>query len=278
VPLSALVDGELVCAPLLPPQRWQQVRGRRVILQPCGHGGFARVSPLGTPHFVHERDSDCHARESPEHLHLKAVVARAVAAAGWEPWTEAPGDGFVADVLATRRDQKVAFEVQRSRQVLSKYRQRQQTYARSGVRAVWLVHSVPAGHLDGPDLPLFLVTDWLQDPRCVVVGRPTAVADLVAALLEGRCRWQQSVPVHREGVEWLRIVCPLCGSERRVVVQRWLQGRCRCGVPAVVTDPARPWTEQRCCGYWGPGLGVAVHRASRATSGEAVHGHWCLSA
>jgi hypothetical protein len=236
------------------------------------------VSPLGTRHFVHERDSDCHVRESAEHLHLKAVVARAVAACGWLPGTEVAGQGYVADVMATLQDRKVAFEVQRSRQVLARYRQRQQTYATAGVRAVWLVRSVPAGHVAGPELPLFLVTDWMREPGCVVVGRPIPLADVVIALLAGRCRWAPSVPVHREGVEWLRIVCPVCGSARRVVVQRWLQGRCACGVPAMVADPARPWAEQRCCGYWGPGLGVAVQRASRAASGDVAHGHWCLSA
>ena len=56
MPLSANVDGELLCAPLIPDDRWNALRGQRVVLQPCGHPGFPRVSGLGTRHFVHTRD------------------------------------------------------------------------------------------------------------------------------------------------------------------------------------------------------------------------------
>lgn len=278
MPLSAIVDGDLVCAPLLPDARWQQLRGGRVELQPCGHRGFPRVSPLGTRHFVHERDSDCHHSESPEHLHLKAVVARAVAAAGWQAGTEVPGDGFIADVLACRGGRRVALEVQRSRQVLQQYRARQDTYARAGVRAVWLANSVPSGHLDDPELPLFLVTDWVgEEARCVVAGRTLPVPHLVMALLNGACRWRPEVATAQETIAWVRTVCPVCGARRAVVVDRWVEGRCRCGLPVVVHDPCRRGTQPRCCGYWGAALGVRVGRTARAVRGVVAQGHWCLS-
>lgn len=277
MPLSAIVDGELLCAPLVPDDDWQALRGSPVSLQPCGHRGFPRVSPLGTRHFVHERDSDCHQPESPEHLHLKAVVAAAVAASGWQPGTEVCGPGFVADVLARRDGVEVAVEVQRSRQVLHRYRERQATYARAGIRAVWLVKSIPAGHLAGPDLPLFLVTDWLAAGRCVVMGRDVPVPDLVRALLSGACRWQPTVEARARSTERLRMVCPVCGQSREVAGQRWLEGTCRCGLPVVCPESRGSRPDGRCCGYWGPAVGVAVRRTRSRTGVEMPAGHWCLT-
>ena len=81
--------------PLMDDGAWSRLRGRSILLQPCGHPA-PTVSRLGTRHFVHERDCGSHAPESQEHLHLKAVVARAVAQAGWSAATEVPGEGFIA--------------------------------------------------------------------------------------------------------------------------------------------------------------------------------------
>jgi competence protein CoiA len=278
MPLSATVDGELLCAPLVPDGLWEDLRGARVTLQPCGHRGFARVSPLGTRHFVHERDCDCHHPESAEHLHMKAVVARAVAAAGWQAATEVPGAGFVADVLARRGDATVAVEVQRSRQVLQRYRERQATYQSQGIRAVWLVRTVPAGHLTGPDLPLFLVEDWLGEGSAIVMGRAVAVPRLIAALLSGQCRWRSEVVTSHCSAQMVRVVCPVCGRAREVLLAQWREGTCACGLPVVSADPGREWQHQRCCGYWGTALGLGLRGARRVQEGRVAHGHWCLTA
>ncbi len=194
MPLTATVDGEQICAPLLDDRQWAALRGMSVVLQPCGHRGFTRVSSLGTRHFVHERDCDCHHGESAEHLHVKSLVARAVADCGWIAETEVPGPGFVADVLARRAEARVVFEVQRSRQVLHEYERRQATYATQGLRCVWLAGRIPAGHQAGAHLPLFLLSDWLQEPTVVVAGSRLPLRRLVSALLAGTCRWRESVP------------------------------------------------------------------------------------
>lgn len=278
MPLSACIDGELVCAPLVPADRWGLLRSRPIELQPCGHRGFPRVSPRGTQHFVHERDSDCHHAESAEHLHLKAVVARAVAAAGWHAATEVPGQGFVADVLATRDDALVAVEVQRSRQVLREYERRQSTYAGAGIRCVWLVNAVPAGHQAGPQLPLFLVQDWLGDPSSVVVGRAMDVPSLVGALLSGQCHWVEAVPAATAVVEKARLICPMCGTAREVEVGRWLQGRCACGLPVHGAASGSRWPEPpKCCGYWGPAVVVSRRTCRVPVQRDMPVGHWCLS-
>lgn len=278
MPLSAFVDGDLVCAPLIDADRWRAIRSSPVTLV-CGHPGFPRISVLGTQHFAHIRGSECQHRESAEHLHLKAVVASAACRAGWSVATEMPGEGFIADVWATRGDARVVFEVQRSRQVLREYERRQRTYERAGVRCVWFVAEVPGGHRSGPDLPLFLVRDFLGDSSCVVAGRSLAVPDVVRALLSGRCRWREQFEASSVQMETLRFMCPVCGRVRQIEASRLLSGACECGLPVSVTEPAKMLPDSdACCGYWGPS--VLVRRLLRPGGMPASipAGHWCLSA
>lgn len=278
MPLSASVDGELLCAPLTDEPTWSGLRGKDIVLQPCGHPGFPRVSGLGTKHFVHARDCGCVHAESAEHLRVKAVIAAAAAAAGWSAATEVPGEGYVADVMAERGPVRIAFEVQRSRQVLREYERRQATYAAAGVRCTWLVADVPAGHRAGPHLPMFVVRDWLAEPRCVVAGRSLQVADLVPALLSGACRWRETVSGRRTTYETLRQVCPMCGAGREVEVARWSTGGCDCGLPVVRPGQAIVWNgASKCCGYWGPALTLGMRTRSRESSDPVPAGHWCLS-
>lgn len=268
----------MVCAPLLTDQQWAGIRDRRIALQPCGHPGFPRVSAAGTRHFVHVRDSGCTHRESSEHLHLKALIAGAVSAAGWAAATEVAGEGYIADVLAEGPGGRVALEVQRSSQVLREYERRQAVYNREGVRCVWFVARVPHGHRAGPGLPIFLVRDWMSRPRCAVAGRDVPLPTLVAALLQGHCRWRESVSGRQSTVETLRQVCPVCASERRVEVARWLQGACACGLPVMHASGGVTWTDgQRCCGHWGPMLTLGATIAHKPADAALPAGHWCLS-
>lgn len=278
MPLSAVVDGELVCAPLLDTPSWELMRGTPVTLT-CGHPGFARTSPLGTQHFVHTRDSGCGHAESAEHLYLKAIIARAVRDAGWSACTEAPGPGYVADVLAARGTARVAFEVQRSRQVLREYERRQARYADAGIRCVWLVKDVPAGHRAGPELPVFVVARWEGVPDTVVSGRRIRVTELVPALLSGTCRWRTSVRSSRVIDESMRLVCPMCGRRRDVTTARWLAGECACGLPVLRLGHGSLLPERdKCCGYWGEGLAVRRSVEGRPRRVDVDCGHWCLSA
>lgn len=278
MPLSALVGDHLVCGPLVDDDTWARVRGSTITLQPCGHAGFPRVSPNGTRHFVHVRQSGCDHAESSEHLRVKADVAAAVAAAGWDAATEVPGPGFVADVLAQRGGTRVALEVQRSRQMLRDYERRQATYQAAGIRGVWFVAVVPAGHQAGPQLPLFLVRDWLSEPTSIVSGRSIPVGTLVRDLLSGDCRWRATVPARTASLESLRQMCPLCGACREVQVARWSIGGCACGMPIASPGPGlAPRDPSRCCGYWGPALTLGMHTRRARFRGEIAAGHWCLS-
>jgi Competence protein CoiA-like family len=277
MPLTADVDGTLVCAPLLDQKSWRALRGCDIRLTPCGHRGFPRVSPLGTQHFVHEKLCAQHRPESIEHLHAKAVVLAAAGAANWQAAAEVAGEGFIADVLARHDHASVALEIQRSRQTLREYQRRQDIYARAGIRCVWFVKQIPAGYEIQEGLPIFTVTHWTGEPIAVVAGRSVSLRALVGALLDGDCSWRESIPSARIVSDSLRIMCPACGQCREVEVARWLLGTCHCGLP--VQRPGevnRPARGESCCGYWGPGWPLDGRSRNWRANTKVNAGHWCL--
>lgn len=151
MPLSGLVDGDSVVSCLLTDKEWARLKDdvrtkRRTVTMRCGWKGLVKTSKLGTQYFAHAPGGDgCSAGESAQHLRAKAVIVEAAAKAGWIAQTEVPGDGWVADVMATGGDVRVVFEVQWSRQGIAEYRNRQDRYLDSGIDAIaWF-----ARHLDG---------------------------------------------------------------------------------------------------------------------------------
>jgi len=165
MPLSAYVNGERRIAPLLDPSEWEDLRAKKpaIELGCCKSRGFMRVSKLGTQHFVHARHSDSctSAPESAEHLLLKSIILRAVREAGWNGDVEAcaPNGAWRADVMATKANLRVAFEVQLSVIPFAELTSRQQAYADDDVRGCWFYGS---GAINPPppaktDIPVFLL-------------------------------------------------------------------------------------------------------------------------
>ena len=163
MPLSAYVNGERQIATLLDPSQWEDLRGEKptIELGCCRSRGFMRVSKLGTQHFVHARrpESCTSAPESAEHLLLKSIILRAVREAGWNGDVEicGPNGTWRADVMATKSNLRVAFEVQLSTIPFPELAARQRTYADDQVRGCWFYG---CGALNPPpppktDIPVF---------------------------------------------------------------------------------------------------------------------------
>jgi hypothetical protein len=172
MPLSAYINGERQIASLLDPSEWEELRAKKpaIELGCCRGRGFMRVSKLGTHHFVHARRSDTctSALESAEHLLLKSIVLRAVRDAGWNGDVEVCGrDGaWRADVMATKRSFRVAFEVQLSEIPFAELAARQSAYADDGVRGCWFYGY---GALTPPpppktDIPVFPLVSSDENP------------------------------------------------------------------------------------------------------------------
>ncbi len=129
-------------------------------------------------------------------MEAKAIIVSAAIAAGWTAEVEQRGDEWIADVLATRGEARVALEVQWSRQTLERYRERQAAYASAGVRGVWFARHSPApryaraGEWPTKQLPIFTLDgDFVVDTGTVRVP----LAQAVMALLGGGVQFRASL-------------------------------------------------------------------------------------
>jgi len=143
-----------------------------VVLPVCGSQAFPRQSRTGLRHFVHRTGAGCadHPGETPQHLAAKTVIVQAALQARWDAVPEQPspagrgqqGPAWVADVLASSGRRRVALEVQWSRQALQRYRDRQNAYRDSDVRAVWFVRHEESLRPPDKEFPVFHLSQ-LQD-------------------------------------------------------------------------------------------------------------------
>lgn len=230
-------------------QSWSILRERnrleRHLRLPCCQAAVVlKVSRLGTRFFAHQRRGTCTtAAESPEHLLLKDIVARAAIEAGWKATTEvrgtsSVGEDWVADILCTREGStsRVAVEIQWTRQTLDDTAERQRRYRDSGVRALWLMRQsdVPASE----EIPAFTVrfgedttaevllpsADWPPNGQLHLFGRAEPrwgqrirLNAFITGALQGRLRFApamgRTVPASVMGA---MTKCWKCGQETRL--------------------------------------------------------------
>lgn len=223
MPIRALVSGREVIAPRLDSEEWAELKlaapaGRGVLLPCCDSPGFLRTSKLGTNHFVHKSGRHCDSGgETVEHLWAKAEVVAACLDAGWEATPEVAGEGWRADVLASRGSARIAFEIQWIPQDDETTRYRQERYALAGVRGCWL-QRLPEPDFYAPppvasaDLPLFKIVPG-NDEGAVAVehgGERYTVREFVGLLLSQRVRFSPTLRT-RLKVCFVDMPCWRCG-------------------------------------------------------------------
>ena len=103
-----------------------------------------KKSPRGTQFFAHKSVGECSAAQETEaHRRLKWIAVDAARRHGWDAETEVAGttdrdDQWRADVLARKGKHRVAVEIQWSSETNEEVSRRQERYAESGVRCLWL--------------------------------------------------------------------------------------------------------------------------------------------
>jgi hypothetical protein len=136
---------------------------RRLKMPCCSSKVTLKKSRLGTQFFAHKAVNNCAtAPETETHLRLKQIAVAVARASGWSAETEVvgttpAGEQWKADVLAWKGDWKVAVEVQWSSQMNEETLLRQQRYAESGIRGLWLLRQrgfpitrdLPAARIEG---------------------------------------------------------------------------------------------------------------------------------
>ncbi|MFE6966981.1 competence protein CoiA [Agromyces sp. NPDC057679] len=224
MPLVAM-DGETrVAAPLVDEERWASLRASSVAL-PCGARAVPKENRYGTRFFAHWPGSHCdvgHKPESPEHLRAKEIIVRAAIAAGWDAEPEMPGPdrAWVADVLASRGEHRVALEVQWSHQTPADYVARTARYRADGIDAYWFSRHqatwkewdlhVPVFSLTAVD-GVFTASPKLEVPHAV--GERELGAMVTALLRAYPRRWRP----HSDGapgvaIEWVWQKCWSCAG------------------------------------------------------------------
>ena len=147
MPLKAKLDGREIVSVHCSDAAWEAAQeaskgdGGRLRMPCCDAPAYATHSPLGLRYFAHKVGSEhCHSGgESEEHESLKAAAAIAVnACSGWNAKIEVSGEGWRADVLAVRRSQKIAIEVQLSSQAKRETAARNNRFEASEVTPFWL--------------------------------------------------------------------------------------------------------------------------------------------
>lgn len=148
MPLVATLAGERVVSTELDSDEWESLKKRyragEPLLMSCGQPGKASVSPLGLKFFAHKTGAKCGLHESgetPEHLELKSLLVDAARAVGWEAELERPSErrDWIADVMVTKGERRIALEVQWSRQASEDFIRRQKRYESDGVECIWFV-------------------------------------------------------------------------------------------------------------------------------------------
>src|SRR5918998_3517649 len=213
MPLLAYTQsGEPLVAPLLSDDKWEQLRSskdRNAWMPGSRRRAIPKVSRLGTRFFAHPPgDASQGARESDVHLYLKAQCLLGARAAGWEALPEQSGttpDGqdWRSDVLCRRPGKAwtIAIEAQVQLQGEEAYRRRQERYAASGIRALWLVAHEPAAlhsywHRPDRHLPAFRTRTWKDHQGrpgadVDVDGSSVGVAEFVSGALSGQLHWYE---------------------------------------------------------------------------------------
>ncbi len=236
MPLKALLDGQPILAPLLGDTAWAELyfQRYRLVLPCCPDRAVQMRGGAGTrriQHFSHAPSPTCQFRgETTAHLLAKVAIAQACAEAGWAVDIEHTERDWRADVLADRGGQRVAFEVQWSRQTLAETLARQARYRAAGVRGCWFFRYPPRElHRPGSDtdlearrdLPLFSFATGGDHAgyRAYVGGRPYPLGQVVGALLGKGIAFRAHrtfVGDHAMDITFYDKSCPACGALSRL--------------------------------------------------------------
>lgn len=152
VPFKARIDGKPEVSLDFSRDRWIELKKRvgddpgiaLCVCCPVPAEVIPKISRLQRFFFAHRTAPvECMwVPESPEHLEMKLAVRDAVLAMdGWSAEVEVPGNGWKADVLATKGDFRIAFEVQLSQQGQARTWLREGRYEDAEVLPWWIVTS-----------------------------------------------------------------------------------------------------------------------------------------
>ena len=216
----------------LSPEEWRALqrenRSARHLRMPCCHAQVVlKKSPRGTAFFAHKSVGECStAPETEAHRRLKRIAVDAARMHGWDAETEVAGttdrgDQWKADVLARKGKRRVAIEIQWSSQTDEEVSRRQERYAESGVRCLWLFRH--GGFPISRELPAVRVGGNLDEGFVALIPTGSDEQSLPAqeffdAVFDKRFRFGPPLGCHATvSVQAGLFLCFSCRAKTRIV-------------------------------------------------------------
>lgn len=236
MPLRAQLNSKNIFAYNYNSEQWEELRKQRseIHMHCCGAGAVLKTSKLGTRFFSHKRKGDCASLpESPEHLYLKSLIAKIGISLGWHVETEhsgstPSGEKWIADTYCTKGNAKLAIEVQWSKQKKEEFIRRQERYAESGVRGLWLYRLSGNKHYIFTDLPyhkaipvfgIRLTNGDLKTLRVVAFNEP--IESFIEGMFAGKLKWRTRLikeKKYRAHVIPHQVICGYCGKKINTII------------------------------------------------------------
>ncbi|QCK15223.1 competence protein CoiA family protein [Mangrovivirga cuniculi] len=216
MPFKGIYKGSEIIAPLLTDEEWDRLKQEikasndSLIIAATGKEGYLRKSSRGLKHLAHKKgEAPLNWKpESWEHLMAKEIFLKASIDAGWNASPEYIGHGWVADVLAWKRNVKIAFEIQWSGQTLSVTQERQEKYLKDNVRGCWFFKRLPVDPdsdinlwQGSKEIPAFKVEiDDNENMYIEFENNKILLYDFVKMLLNGGLTFSESISPTKDKV------------------------------------------------------------------------------
>jgi hypothetical protein len=219
---------------LLSSERWSDLKNAiknkkvEVLVASTNKKGIIKRSKLGLQYVAHKKgEAPINWKpESDQHLYLKHLVAQACQRAGWTPKVEVAGPGYISDVLASKNDRKIAFEIQWSKQSLERTIERQKIYQEDNLNTIWLFKNLPFGYrndgcldYDNLCIPMFEIRNEGSNYQVSFDKESHNLSNLIYGILIGE--WSvvkgDSLLVHVQmGLKYSTSRCHVCKSYQDV--------------------------------------------------------------
>jgi hypothetical protein len=233
MPLAAIIDSQEVISCFLSKEEWEALKTSvkenqlEVIISQTGKIGYLRTSSNGVFHFAHKKGEKPinWKPESRQHLTAKSEVLLGCKEAGWDACPEYNNNKWIADILAVKGKNRIAFEIQWSQQTLEKTNSRQNRYLEDNVRGCWFFKTPPKQILDYNDAakashetPVFKIFEDKQNNINVIFNQlELRLKDFVFKLLNGQIKYRENLrvkPKQSVDIEIFKVECYSCNSKQ----------------------------------------------------------------
>jgi len=246
MPLRAIIENKEVISTFLSKDEWNRLRDKikqnnvEVIIFQTNKKGYLRTSKLGLQHFAHKKGEkpEKWKPESQQHLLAKSEVLLGCKDAGWEAKSEFSENDWIADVIAIKGNNRVAFEIQWSKQTYERTFERQKKYEKDNVRGCWFFKKPPINVIDEDNhvkaeknLPIFKIFELKKGEIWInLYGKKIPLRKFIHDLLKQKvqfCKNLVSKPKQTIEIIFPEYECYSCKTKQHIyIIQDTLESQC----------------------------------------------------